>query len=117
MAILSTGPIDNDPNVGARPTQQVIVKMVNTDSINSSLVLIEGFYLNGIRTLYVQEQVELSPNEVETRNYFANFDAYEYVITTSGPAEESTEISIWGTSASGELTALHRLVSEEQLEE
>jgi hypothetical protein len=115
MAILSTGPIENRPVGGVRPTQQVTIKMVNRDSANSSTVIIRGFHLNGTRTLYVLETVTLTPNEVVTRNYFANFDAFQFVFTTSGPAAESTEISVWGKSGSGELVTAHRLVSDELL--
>ena len=115
MATLLTGPIENRPAGGIRPTQQVTVNFVNQDSVDSSTVLVQGYYLNGIRTLYVLEEVFLTPNEVATRNYFANFDAFEFVFTTSGPAEESTEISVWGKNASGQLVTAHRLVSEELL--
>lgn len=115
MAILSTGPIENRPVGGIRPTQQVTVKMDNNDSTNSSTVLVQGYYLNGTRTLYVLETVLLTPNEVATRNYFANFDAFKFIFTISGPAAESTEISVWGKSASGQLVTAHRLVSDELL--
>ncbi len=115
MALLSTGPIENSPASGVRPTQEVIIKLVNTDPINNSIVLLQGYYLNGSRTLYVLEKVMLAPNEVLTRNHFANFNAFEFVFTTSGPGEENTQISVWGRSISGELLGLHRLVSDEQL--
>ena len=89
MAILSTGPIENRPVGGVRPSQQVTVKIDNHDSANSSSVLIQGYSLNGTRTLYVLESVSLAPNQVVTRNYFANLDAFEFVFTISGPAAES----------------------------
>ncbi|MEX6701643.1 hypothetical protein ABS315_18765 [Peribacillus frigoritolerans] len=117
MAVISTGPIENSPVNGVRPTQQVTIKMVNRDSVNSATVLIQGYFLNGSRTLYVLEEVLLTPNEVATRNHYANFDAFEFVFTTSGPAEESTEISVWGRNESGQLISSQRLVSDEQLEE
>ena len=49
------------------------------------------------------------------RNYFANLDAFQFVFTTSGPAAESTEISVWGKNASGQLVTTHRLVTDELL--
>lgn len=114
MAVLSTGPIVNNPVNGVRLTQQVTIKMVNQDSVNSSAVLIFGYHqLNGTRTLYVLEQILLAPNEVATRNYFANFDAFEFVFTTVGLAAESTQISVWGRNESGELISPQRLVSNE----
>ena len=96
-------------------THPVTIKFVNLDSANSSPVLVQGYYLNGTRTLYVLEEVFLTPNEVETRNYYANFDTFQFVFTTSGLAAESTEISVWGKNASGQLVTAHRLVSDELL--
>lgn len=68
MAIFLTGPIENRSVSGNRPTQEVIIKLVNTDLVNLSRVLLQGYYLNGNRTLYVLEQVVLAPNEVLTKN-------------------------------------------------
>ena len=76
---------------------------------------IEGYSLNGNRTLYVLEVVSLTPNEVATRNYFANLAAFQFVFTTNGLAAESTEISVWGKNASGQLETAHRLVLNELL--
>ncbi|MFX3651015.1 MAG: hypothetical protein ACE3K2_04345 [Paenibacillus sp.] len=113
MAVLSTGPIENNLSVGSRPTQQVTVKMVNTDSINTSNVLIEGYFLNGTRTLYVQQSVNLNPGQVFSQTYYANLGGFEYVFTTSGGAAALTEISMWGKSNTGQLVASHRIVLEE----
>ncbi|AJS59033.1 hypothetical protein [Paenibacillus sp. IHBB 10380] len=115
MAILSTGPIDNNAVGGVRPTQQVTVKIVNRDAINISNILILGYYLNGIRTLYVSELFNVSPNEVVTKNYFANFDAYEFVFTTGNLAAVETEVSVWGKDAAGHLIDAHRVVASEEL--
>ena len=115
MAILATGPIENNPVSGIRPTQQVTIKIDNHDSINSSTVLIKGFVLNGTRTLYVSELFSVAPNQVITKNYFANLNAFEFVFITGDPAADQTEISVWGKGASGQLVAAHRLVSSERL--
>ncbi|KQU19322.1 hypothetical protein ASG61_27015 [Bacillus sp. Leaf75] len=115
MGVLSTGPIENNSIDGIRPTQRVTIKIINRDPSNSSDVLIQGYFLNGFRTLYVLELFTLGPSEISTKDFFANFDAFEFVFTTSGPAEERTEISVWGKSESGELISSQRLVSEEQL--
>src|SRR3954464_6409554 len=111
MAIVSTGPIENRPVGGVRPTQQVTVKIDNNDSGNSSAVLIQGYYLNGTKTLYVLELFNVAPNQVVTKDYFADFDAFKFVFTQSGPSAESIEISVWGKNASGQLVTAHRLVS------
>lgn len=115
MAVLSTGPIANDPVSGVRSTQTVLIKLDNRDPVNFSNVVIEGFHLNGTRILYVQELVTIGPNEVLSRSYFANFDAIEFVFTISGPAENETQISVWGKNAAGEFVPAHRLVSDELL--
>ncbi|QNR69502.1 MULTISPECIES: hypothetical protein [Paenibacillus] len=116
MSVLSTGPIENSPVSGVRPIQQVTVKIINRDLVNSSIILIQGYFLNGLRTLYVQEEIFLAPNAVTTKNYVVNFDAYEFVFTTSGLAEESTDISVWGKNGSGEIIDVQRIVADEQLE-
>jgi hypothetical protein len=113
LAVLSTGPIDNDFVKGA--SEQVIVKLVNRSSVQSAMVLIQGYYLNGSRNLYVLEQVTLAPNAAITKTYFADFDGYEFVFTTSGPAEASTEISVWGINANGQIVSSQRVVADEEL--
>ncbi|MGM0846611.1 MAG: hypothetical protein ACQEUT_16675 [Bacillota bacterium] len=115
MAVLSSGPIENNPVNGARPTTQVLVKLINTSDADPAAVLIQGYFLDGSRTLYVLEEVSVGANQVVTRAYFANLDGYEYIFTTSGQGAEDTQISIWGRDIPGELTTSHRLVSEEHL--
>ncbi|MFA9556916.1 hypothetical protein ACERII_06420 [Evansella sp. AB-rgal1] len=113
MSIYSSGPIENNPVSGVRPTQQVTVKISNNDSSNTSTIFIQGYALNGTRSLYVQEVFAVGPNQVMTKNYFANLDGFEFIITTGGDAEEDTIVSFWGKNAAGQLIAAHRLVSEE----
>ncbi|KAF6614267.1 MULTISPECIES: hypothetical protein [Paenibacillus] len=116
MTLLTTGPIENSPVSGVRTIQQVTVKMVNRDLVNSSTILIQGYVLDGLRTLFVLEVIALAPNAVATRNYTVNFNAYEFVFTTSGLAEESTDISVWGKNESGAIIGAQRIVADEQLE-
>lgn len=113
MAILATGPIENGAVSGIRPTQQVTVKIINRDAVNTSTVLIQGYMLDGTRTLYVSEEFLIAANGVLTRNYFANLDAFEFIFTTGGAAESQVEISVWGKQASGQLVDAHRIVVEE----
>ncbi|MBP3962993.1 hypothetical protein [Paenibacillus lignilyticus] len=113
MALLSTGPLTNEPVDGMRPTQQVTIKLDNRDPVNYSVVLLEGYVLNGTRSLYVQELFSIQPDAVVTKKYPANYDAFQFVFTTSGPAAGSTEISFWGKGLSGQLLAAYRLVSNE----
>lgn len=113
MAILSTGPIENNAVSDVRPTQQVTVKIDNRNSLDGSVVLIQGYNLTSTRTLYVSEQISIDPDQVVTRTYFANLDAFEFVFTVEGVAIEQTEISVWGKNENGQLVAAHRLVSSE----
>ncbi|OIJ18527.1 hypothetical protein BKP45_18965 [Anaerobacillus alkalidiazotrophicus] len=113
MATFSSGPIENNPVDGVRPTTQVTIKIVNNSSVNSSTVSIQGFALDGSRTLYVNELFGVAPNQVVTRTFFANVNAFEFVFTTDGAAEDQTEISMWGKNPSGQLVARHRIVSDE----
>ncbi|MRX74256.1 hypothetical protein GJU40_19225 [Bacillus lacus] len=117
MARFTTGPIFNPAVAGVRNTQTLTVLIDNQNASQSSSVLIEGYFLNGTRTLYVQELVQLAPNQVVRRNYFAAFEGYEFVFNTSGPAADNIEISAWGKNAAGELVTAHRVVAEELVED
>lgn len=116
MAVYATGPIENNLSGGSRPTQQATIQMVNSDSVNTSNVLIEGYVLNGTRTLYVLQSVDLNPGQVFSQTYYANLDGYEYVFTTSGDAAALTEISVWGKNSAGQIVTAHRMVSNEILQ-
>jgi hypothetical protein len=113
MAVLSSGPIENIAISGIRSTQQITVIIDNRDTFNSATLLIEGYILNGVRTLYVQELISVTPNQVVTKNYFTNFDSFEIVITTGGAAASQTSISVWGKNTAGQFVTAHRLVSSE----
>lgn len=116
MVLFSTGPIDNGPILGVRQTQIVTVKVVNRDSLNPYNLVIQGFLLNGSRTMYVDEMVNLAPNQVLTRNYFADLDAFEFEFTTLDDVEAEVGISVWGKQASGQLVDPHRIVAWEKHE-
>ena len=79
MATLSTGPIENNPVSGVRPTQQVTIRLANR-AADSLIVSVQGYVLSTTRTLYVSEVISIAPNEALTRNYFADLDAYEFVL-------------------------------------
>ena len=113
MPSYSSGPIENNPVSGIRPTQQVTVKIVNQDFANSSVVLIQGYVLNGSKSLYVKQLFSVGPNQTVTRTFTANFNAFAFEITTDGAAEYETLVSVWGKNAAGQLVTVHRLVSEE----
>ncbi|XXM70739.1 hypothetical protein ACQ0QQ_13560 [Lysinibacillus sphaericus] len=115
MTIFSTGPITNRSGNNNRPSRQVTIHLVNKDAGNTASVLIQGYYLNGSRTLYVLERVFLSPNEVVSKDYFADFNAFQFDFTPNGTFPDNIEISIWGKNEAGQLVTTHRLVSDELL--
>jgi hypothetical protein len=116
MAFLSTGPIENNPVNGVRPTQQVTVKIDNRSVDSASSVSIQGYYLNaGTRVLYVSEVVQIATNQVITKNYYADFNGFEFIFVTPANMTELSDfiqISVWGKSSTGQLVTAHRLVSE-----
>ncbi|WP_340025451.1 hypothetical protein MHI24_09850 [Paenibacillus sp. FSL K6-1096] len=115
MAILSTGPIENNAVSGVRPTQTVTVKIAKRNTGGSTTVSIQGYVLNGTRTLYVSEVAEVAPNQVLSRDYYADLDGYEFVFTTGEADDQDIGISVWGKNAAGQLVNAHRVVSHENL--
>ncbi|GAK40758.1 hypothetical protein TCA2_3248 [Paenibacillus sp. TCA20] len=114
MAILSTGPVQNNPVSGVRPTQQVTIRLVSRAAVDSLTVSVQGYALGTSRTLYVNEVISIAPNEVVTRSYFADLDAYEFVFETSMEGLEEVGVSVWGKQASGQLVEAHRVVVHEK---
>lgn len=116
MAILSTGPIENNAVSGVRPTQTVTVRIVKNSASGSSTVSIQGYVLSNTRTLYVSEVIALAPNQVVTRDYFADLNAYEFVFLTNEADDmDQIGISVWGKSSTGQLVNAHRVVTHEKL--
>ncbi|MGG1616532.1 YVTN family beta-propeller repeat-containing protein, partial [Paenibacillus sp. NRS-1781] len=116
MVVISTGPIENNYVSGVRPTHRVTVKIYNCDTVNSSTVLIQGFYLNGTRTLYAVDFITVNSNGVITKDYYADFDSFEFVFTTDeSVTENEIQVSVWGKNSMGQLVTAHRIVSSELL--
>jgi hypothetical protein len=114
MAILSTGPIENNSVSGVRPTQQVTIRLVNRGAVDSVTLSVQGYVLSTTRTLYVSEVISIAPNEAVTRNYFADLDAFEFVFETSTEGLGEVGISVWGKQTSGQLVDAHRVVEHEK---
>ncbi|WP_342345643.1 collagen-like triple helix repeat-containing protein [Paenibacillus sp. CFBP 13594] len=113
LAILLTGPIDNSPVNGVRPTQIVSIKVENQSVVNAATILVQGYSLITNRALYVSEQFTILPGAVATRTYFADLNSFEYVITVTGATPEDILVSFWGKNTAGSLVAAHRLVYSE----
>ncbi|WP_189021614.1 hypothetical protein [Paenibacillus albidus] len=115
MAVLSTGPIENNPVNGTRLTQLVTVRIVNRDPVSSSYLLILGYVLGVSREFYVIESIEITANGVVSRNYFADLNAFEFLFITDGVGEQNVAVSVWGKDASGQLVDAHRIVTQEKV--
>jgi len=114
MSILSTGPIENNPVSGIRPTQQVTIRLTSRANVDSVTVSIQGYVLSTTRTLYVNEVISIAPNEAVTKNYFADLDAFEFVFVTAPESVDEVGISVWGKQSSGQLVDAHRVVEHEK---
>ncbi|MDR6723318.1 hypothetical protein J2W91_001770 [Paenibacillus amylolyticus] len=115
MSVLSTGPIENSLISGVRPTQQVTIRLVNRATADSVTVYLQGYVISTTRTLYVHEAISIAPNEVVSKNYFADLDAFEFVFETSAEGVGEVGISVWGKQASGQLVDAHRIVVHENI--
>ena len=110
MALLTTGLLENTPVSGIRPTTNLVVNISNDDTTIIS-VLIKGYYVSGAtKTQYVEDLFSVSPGNVLSRNYFAQFDALEFQFT---PSSNAVEITTWGKNTAGVLTTAHRAVTAE----
>ena len=106
----TTGLFENTSVEGVRPTANIEVLIVNHDIVEVT-VQISGFYLSGsTNVLYVSELFSLNPSEVATRNYYAQFDAFEFQFETSS---QVVAISVWGKDSAGNLVAAHRVLPSE----
>lgn len=110
MPNLTTGLFENTPVAGVRPSSTLSVNISNDDTTTID-VLIEGFFQSGTtKVMYVQELFSLTAGSVALRNYFAQFDAFEFQFTVSS---EAVEVTAWGKDAAGNLTTAHRVVAQE----
>lgn len=110
MPNLTTGLFDNTAVAGVRPSSTLAVKIAN-DDVSTVAVQIEGFFQSGAtKTKYVEEFFTLNAGQVALKNYFAQFDAFEFQFFVTS---EAVQISAWGKDAAGNLTAAHRAVARE----
>lgn len=110
MAFLTTGLVNNPPLQGVRPSSSLSVLLTNND-VATDTVHVRGFYQVGnTKTLYVEELFSLRPGEVAIRDYYANFDNFEFNFIVSSPA---IAVTLWGKDAQGNLQTAHRVVAQE----
>ncbi len=107
---LTTGLIENPAVAGVRPTSTLAVRITNDDTATVA-IQINGFYLEGTtKVQYVAEFFTLSAGSVASRNYYAQFEGFEFQFFVSSSA---VEVSAWGKNAAGDLTSAHRIVARE----
>ncbi|KLU67605.1 MULTISPECIES: hypothetical protein [Desulfosporosinus] len=110
MPYLTTGLFDNTAVAGVRPSSTLAVKIANDDT-STVVIQIEGFYQTGAtKVKYVEEFFTLAAGEVALRNYFVQFDAFEFQFFVNS---EAVQVSVWGKDSTGNLTAAHRAVARE----
>ena len=110
MALLTTGLIKNTEVLGVRPSSTLSVRFSNSDP-TSAIIRINGFYWNdSTKAEYVLDILTLASGEVAERDYFAQFDAYEFGFITSS---DVVEISAWGKNASGNKSVVHSILPAE----
>ncbi len=110
MLYVTTGILDNTVVAGVRPTSTVNLRITNNGLINDTVQII-GFYIDGdTKVQYVSEIITLVPEGALNRNYYANFDAFEFQFMT---IQNSMAISVWGKSANNDLNPAHRVLPSE----
>ena len=110
MPYFTTGLLDNALVEGVSQNSTLSVNISNDDTVTVD-VQIEGFFQSGTtKVKYVEEFFTLTAGSVAKRNYFAQFDAFEFQFTVSS---EAVEVSAWGKDATGNLTTAHRVVAQE----
>ena len=110
MPNLTTGLFENTAVAGVRPSTTLTVRIANDDT-STVAIQIEGYFLSGTtKVKYVEEFFTLGAGEVTLKNYFAQFDAFEFQFFVSS---EAVAVTAWGKDANGNLTTAHRAVAEE----
>jgi len=110
MPFLTTGLFDNTAVAGVRPSSTLSVNIVNDDT-STVAIQIEGFFQSGTtKVKYVEEFFTLTAGTVALKNYFVQFDAFEFQFFVSS---EVVQVTAWGKDAAGNLTDAHRVVAEE----
>lgn len=110
MASLTTGLIKNLQIAGVRPSSTFSLKMINTDSFNST-VQIRGLYVEGtVKKDYVLDSQTLPPAGVLSKDYYAQFDSFEFRFVTSSDA---VKISAGGKDGAGNLNVQYNIMPVE----
>lgn len=112
MALLTTGLINNTEVSGVRPSSTFSVRLTNANAL-STTIRINGFYWVGAsKREYVLDLIPVGPGEVATREYYAQFDVFEFQFVTN---TDAVEISAWGKNSAGDRSVIHSMLPAELL--
>lgn len=110
MPYLTTGLIDNTTVESVRQSSRLSVEIANEDT-STVAIQIEGFLQSGTtKVKYVDEFFTLAAGTVTQRNYYVQFDAFEFQFFVSS---QFVNVSAWGKDLAGKLTSVYRVVVEE----
>lgn len=110
MPYLTTGLINNAAVASVRPNSKLSVEITNEDT-STVAIQIEGFLQSGTtKVKYVDEFFTLLAGTVALRNYYTQFDAFEFKFFVSSQA---VSVSVWGKDVTGKLTSDYQVVVEE----
>ncbi|KUO78117.1 MAG: hypothetical protein APF81_06900 [Desulfosporosinus sp. BRH_c37] len=110
MPYLTTGLLDNTAVEGISPSSMFSVNISNDDT-STVAIQIEGFFQSGTtKVKYVEEFFTLAAGTVALKNYYIQYDAFEFQYFVSS---EAVEVSAWRKDVTGNHTAALRVVTEE----
>ena len=92
MPYLTTGLLDNTAVAGIRPSSIFSINLSNDDT-STVAIQIEGFFHSGTtKVKYVEEFFTLAPGTVALKNYYVQFDVFEFQCFVSS---EAVKVSAW----------------------
>jgi hypothetical protein len=110
MPYLTTGLLDNTEVSGVRPSTTLSVNIANDDT-STVAIQIEGFFQSGTtKVKYVDDFFTLAAGTVALKNYYVQFDAFEFQFFVNSQA---VEVSAWGKDPTGKLTLAHPIMAKE----
>jgi len=86
------------------------VRVLNSDTASAS-IKIKGFYMNKTTEVeYISDTFYIDAGNVATRQYYVQFDAFEFRFL---PSSEAVEVFAWGINSAGKSTTDYRVLPME----
>ncbi|MDR3539822.1 MAG: collagen-like protein, partial [Desulfosporosinus sp.] len=90
-----------------RPIATLGVRVSNGDTVATSIE-IKGFHMDGTtKKEYLSDVFYIDAGNVATRQYYVQFDAYEFQFISSSHA---VEVAAWGLNSAGKSTIAYRVL-------